>query len=178
MSKRIILGVTGSIAAYKAADIASALTKEGHSVHCVLTPNATQFVTPLTLQTLTHNPVTVELLREQCDFPSHISLADTADLVVVAPATANLIAEYANGLAPDALTSILLATAAPVLLAPAMNGKMWMHPATVRNTETLESRGVHFIGPETGKLACGYEGIGRLWNVAGILERIRALLAA
>src|SRR5436190_1058955 len=108
--KIILLGVSGSIAAYRAADLASALTKEGHEVHAVLTREATHFVTPLVLQTLTHQPVTVNLAEETADRPTHIALADKADLVVIAPATANLIVQAALGLAPDALTSILLAT--------------------------------------------------------------------
>ncbi|MEZ5405066.1 MAG: flavoprotein [Verrucomicrobiia bacterium] len=173
MKRTIILGVSGSIAAYRAADIASALTKEGHEVHAVLTQEATHFVTPLVLQTLTHQPVTVRLSEESADHPTHIALSDRADLVVVAPATANLIAQTALGLAPDALTSILLATHAPILMAPAMNGKMWLHVATKMHVATLQKRDVEFIGPEKGMLACGYEGIGRLWNVDGILDAIR-----
>jgi phosphopantothenoylcysteine synthetase/decarboxylase len=176
--KKIILGVTGSIAAFRAADIASALTKEGHEVHCVLTEEGAHFITPLTLQTLTRQPVTVRLCDEAPGCPSHIALADEADLVVVAPITANSIAQHALGLAPDALSSLLLATRAPILFAPAMNGKMWLHPATQAHVATLRSRGVHFIGPEEGMLSCGYEGIGRLWNIAGILEKIRELLTS
>jgi phosphopantothenoylcysteine synthetase/decarboxylase len=104
--------------------------------------------------------------------PTHIELADAADLVLVAPATAHLIAQYAHGLAPDALTAILLATRAPVWIAPAMNGHMWEHPATRANVALLESRGVVFIGPDRGMLACGYEGLGRLWPVADIARRV------
>ncbi|MBX7158465.1 MAG: phosphopantothenoylcysteine decarboxylase [Verrucomicrobiae bacterium] len=173
MKKTILLGVTGSIAAYRAADIASALTKEGHEVHAVLTQEATHFVTPLVLQTLTHQPVTVRLSEESADHPTHIALADRADLVVVAPATANFIAQASLGLAPDALTSILLATRAPILMAPAMNGKMWLHSTTQMHVADLQKRDVEFIGPEKGMLACGYEGIGRLWNVDGIVDAIR-----
>ena len=174
--KTILLGVSGSIAAYRSADLASALTKEGYEVHAVLTPEATHFVTPLVLQTLTRQPVTVNLTQESADRPTHIALADQASLVVVAPATANLIAQAALGLAPDALTSILLATRAPILMAPAMNGKMWSHPATQEHVVTLQKRGVEFIGPEQGLLACGYEGLGRLWPVEKILEMIREKL--
>ena len=174
--KIILLGVSGSIAAYRAADLASVLTKEGHKVHAVLTQEATHFVTPLVLQTLTHQPVTVNLAEESADRPTHIALADRADLVVIAPATANLIAQAALGLAPDALTSILLATRSPILMAPAMNGKMWLHPATQTHVTTLQKRGVEFIGPEEGMLACGYEGLGRLWPVEKILETIRKKL--
>lgn len=174
--KLILLGVSGSIAAYRAADLASALTKEGCIVHAVLTQEATHFVTPLVLQTLTHQPVIVNLAEEAADRPTHITLADQANLVLIAPATANVIAQTALGLAPDALTSILLATRAPILMAPAMNGKMWLHPATQAHVKTLQQRGVEFIGPEKGLLACGYEGLGRLWPVEKILEIIRKKL--
>jgi len=165
--------VTGSIAAYKAADLVSQLTKLGHEVRVVMTRDAGEFVTPLTLQTLSRQPVTTDLYDEKADWhPGHIELADNADLLVVAPATANVIAKFANGIADDTLGAIHLATLAPVLIAPAMNGKMWRHPATRRNVEILEERGVGFIGPEEGLLACGYEGIGRLWPVEGIVETI------
>lgn len=176
--KRIVLGVTGSIAAYKAADIASGLTKAGHSVTAVMTREAQGFVTPLVLQTLSKNPVVTGFSDEREAWcPGHIGLADTADLLLVAPATANAIAQFALGLAPDVLSAIHLATLAPILIAPAMNGKMWLHPATRENVERLARRGVHFIGPEEGMLACGYEGVGRLWNVDGIIARAAAILA-
>ncbi|MDF1851818.1 MAG: flavoprotein [Verrucomicrobiales bacterium] len=176
--KNIVVGVTGSIAAYKAADLVSRLKKSGHEVHVVMTKDAQEFITPLTLQTLSREPVTTDLYDEKADWhPGHIELADQADLLVVAPATANVVAKFANGIADDTLGAIHLATLAPVLLAPAMNGKMWKHPATQGNVETLKERGVHFIGPEEGMLACGYEGIGRLWPVEGIEEAIEDLLA-
>src|SRR5690606_15323626 len=108
--------------------------------------------------------------------PGHIELADEADLLLVAPATANILAKFATGLADTPLAEIALATLAPVLIAPAMNGKMWAHPATQRSVELLRERGVEFIGPEEGMLACGYEGIGRLWEVEGIVERAEAIL--
>lgn len=177
--KNIVLGVTGSIAAYKAADLVSRLTKSGHEVHVVMTKDAQEFITPLTLQTLSRQPVTTDLYDEKADWhPGHIELADNADLLVVAPATANTIAKFANGIADDTLGAIHLAALAPLLIAPAMNGKMWKHPATQKNVETLRDRGAEFIGPEEGLLACGYEGIGRLWPVDGIEERIETLLAA
>jgi phosphopantothenoylcysteine synthetase/decarboxylase len=170
--KTILLGVTGSIAAYKAAEIASALAKQGHAVHAILTRCAAQFITPLTFQTLTKNPVTVDLFAEgQGGVPTHIELADRADLFLIAPATANVLAKLAHGLADDALSSIALACRAPMLIAPAMNGKMWSHAATQENVRLLKSRGAEFLGPEEGLLACGYEGLGRLWKVEGILER-------
>lgn len=175
----IILGVTGSIAAYKAAEITSRLVKAGHDVFVVMTAHAIEFVTPLTFQTLSRQPVTTGIFDEKESWhPGHIALADRADLLLVAPATANLIAKLANGIADDALTSIALATRAPLLIAPAMNGKMWEHPATRDNTRRLKDRGAFFVGPEEGLLACGYEGVGRLWNVDGILAEVERILHA
>lgn len=174
-----MLGVAGSIAAYKAADLVSRLVKRGHEVHVVMTRDATEFITPLTLQVLSRQPVTTSLYDEKQNWhPGHIELADNADLLVVAPATANVVAKFANGLADDALGAIYLATLAPVLVAPAMNGKMWQHPATRTNVAKLKDRGVSFVGPEEGLLACGYEGIGRLWPVEGIEESIAEALEA
>ncbi len=176
--KTIVLGVTGSIAAYKAADITSQLTKLGHTVNVVMTQDAQEFITPLTLKVLSRQPVTSDLYDEKQNWhPGHIELADHADLLLVAPATANVIAKFAHGLADDTLSAIHLATLAPVLIAPAMNGKMWQHVATQENVATLKSRSVDFIGPEEGMLACGYEGIGRLWPVEGIVERVQETLA-
>ena len=179
MNKNIILGITGSIAAYKAADVASLLTKAGHSVTAVMTADAQEFITPLTLQTLTRQPVVAGLYDEKQSWrPGHIQLADRADLLLIAPATANVLAKLAAGIADDALTAIALATRAPMLHAPAMNGKMWSHPATVRNVATLRAWGHHFIGPDDGLLACGYEGTGRLWPVEGIVQRALELLGS
>lgn len=177
-AKNIVIGVSGSIAAYKAADLVSQLRKDGHDIHVVMTRDATEFITPLTLQVLSRQPVTTSLYDEKQNWhPGHIELADNADLLVVAPATANVIAKFSHGLADDALGAIHLATLAPILIAPAMNGKMWEHPATVENVETLKKRGVEFIGPEEGMLACGYEGTGRLWPVEGIVEAINRKLS-
>lgn len=181
MSKQVVLGVTGSIAAYKAVELSHLLSKADCVVDVVMTQDAQQFITPLPFKTLTRRPVITDLYAEDEGWkPSHIRLADEADLLVVAPATANNIAKLAHGLADDALTCIALALnpAAPLLVAPAMNGKMWQHPATQTNVETLQSRGVHFIGPEEGMLSCGYEGIGRLWNVEGIAQKALELLSA
>jgi len=176
--KTIVLGVTGSIAAYKAADLTSRLVKLGYDLRVVMTRNAAEFVTPLTFQTLSRNPVTLSVFDEKESWhPGHIDLADRASLLLVAPATANVIAKLACGIADDALTSIALAVAAPVLIAPAMNGKMWLHPSTQDNVGRLRARGVEFIGPEEGLLACGYEGIGRLWSVEEIAARVNAILA-
>jgi phosphopantothenoylcysteine decarboxylase len=174
----IVLGISGSIAAYKAADLASQLVKAGHEVHAVMTRSATEFITPLTLQVLTRNPVLVTLEDEKQSWkPGHIDLADRADLFLVAPASANVLAEFAHGLAPDSLTSIYLALprSTRVLIAPAMNGKMWLHPATQRNIAQLKADGCEFIDPDTGDLACGYQGIGRLAPVETILKAALAL---
>jgi phosphopantothenoylcysteine synthetase/decarboxylase len=130
------------------------------------------------LQTLSKNPVTTSFYDEKESWrPGHIALADRANLLLIAPATAHIIAELAHGLAGHPLAAIALATRAPILLAPAMNGKMWRHPATVENVEKLQMRGVEFIGPEEGMLACGYEGVGRLWKVDDIAFRAEFLLA-
>ncbi len=177
-AKSVVLGVTGSIAAYKAADIASRLTKLGRAVNVVMTAGAREFITPLTLQVLSKRPVVSDLFDEKEGWqPGHIELADRAALLLIAPATAQIIAELAHGFSEGALAAIALATRAPILIAPAMNGKMWLHPATCENVERLRTRGVHFIGPEEGLLACGYEGIGRLWPVDGIVEAAEKLLA-
>lgn len=178
--KTIVLGVTGSIAAHKAVDVASLLTKAGHSVHVVMTADALRFITPLPFKTLSRHPVVTDLYDEEEGWkPTHITLADTADLLLIAPATANTLAKLAHGIADDALSCIALALnpAAKLLLAPAMNGKMWQHPATQANLATLQSRGAHVVGPDTGLLSCGYEGIGRLEGVDPIVSRALELLA-
>ena len=178
--KTIVLGISGSIAAYKAAGIASQLVKNGHDVHCVMTRSATEFITPLTLQVISRNPVLVSLEDEKEAWkPGHIDLADRASLLLVAPASANTLGNFSNGLAPDPLSSIYLATRAPVLIAPAMNGKMWQHPATQRNVDRLEEDGCHFIGPEEeGMLACGYSGPGRLMEESAVIASAEKLLTA
>lgn len=177
--KHVLLGVTGSIAAYKAADLASQLVKRGCKVTCIMSTGAQEFITPLTLQVLSRNPVVTGLFDEKESWrPGHIHLADHADLLLVAPATANALASLAHGFAHDALSAIALATLAPVLIAPAMNGHMWSHPATQNNVSILKSRGVKFIGPDEGMLACGYEGSGRLWPVEGIVDRAMSMLEA
>jgi len=176
--KSVVLGVTGSIAAYKSAELAGLLVKQGHEVFVVMTQDATEFISPLTLQTLSKNPVTTSFYDEKENWrPGHIDLADRANLLLIAPATAHVIAELAHGLAGHPLAAIALATRAPILLAPAMNGKMWQHHATQENVEKLKARGVDFIGPEEGMLACGYEGLGRLWKVNDIAFRAEFLLS-
>src|SRR6478736_7135456 len=166
--KTVVLGVTGSIAAHKAVDLASLLAKRDCDVHVVMTPDALRFITPLPFKTLSRHPVVTDLYDEEDGWkPTHIRLADEADLLLIAPATANIIAKLTHGIADDALTCIALAlnSKAKVLIAPAMNGKMWLHAATQENVATLKSRGAEFIGPEEGMLSCGYAGIGRLWPV-------------
>lgn len=176
--KTVVLGVTGSIAAYKSAELASLLVKQGHEIFVVMTQDATEFIAPLTLQTLSKNPVVTSFYDEKENWrPGHIQLADRAALLLIAPATANVIAELAHGLASHPLAAIALATRAPILIAPAMNGKMWGHLATQENVATLAARGVEFIGPEEGMLACGYEGLGRLWKVDEIAFRAEFLIA-
>jgi len=174
----VIVGVCGSIAAYKAAEIVSTLVKRECEVHVVMSPGAQKFITPLTFHTLSRNPVLTEHDAATGNWkPAHIDLADRAQLLLIAPATANILAQLACGLASHPLCEIALATLAPVLIAPAMNGKMWQHPATRGNVATLKARGVEFIGPEEGLLACGYEGIGRLWKVDEVVERAITLLS-
>src|ERR1051325_4574660 len=177
--KNIVLGVTGSIAAHKAVDLASILAKDGFDVRVAMTADALRFITALPFKTLSRRAVVTDLYDEEEGWkPTHIELADKADLLIIAPATANIIAKLAHGIADDALTCIALALqpAAKVLIAPAMNGKMWQHPATRQNVVTLTQRGVEFIGPDEGLLSCGYEGVGRLMPVEKIDERARALL--
>ena len=171
----IVLGVTGSIAAHKAIDLASRLTQAGHRVNAVLTADAQRFVTPLPFKTLTRQAVVTDLYDEEEGWkPTHIRLADEADLLLIAPATAHCLAKLAHGLAGDALSCIALALRpeARVLIAPAMNGKMWLHPATQANVALLKSRGVRWVGPADGLLSCGYEGIGRLSPIEDILREV------
>ena len=175
--KTIVLGVTGSIAAYKAADLTSMMVQAGADVRVVMTEAAARIVAPITLQTLSRNPVAVDIWAEENGWqPGHIELADSADLLAVVPATANTIASFAYGLAPNLLCNIYLATQAPVLVAPAMNGKMLAHPATVRNMEILEARGNVVLETSEGMLACGYEGKGKLAPVDTVYQQIRDLL--
>ncbi len=177
-NKNIILGITGSIAAYKAAEIASLLSKSGAHVWPVMTPSALKFVTTLTIGTLAQKPVATEFWEEDRDWqPGHIQLADRADLLLVAPATANIIASFAHGLTSDLLSAIYLATRAKVLIAPAMNGKMFQHAATQENIRLLRQRGHVFIGPDSGMQACGYDGPGRLASPEAIVAKAGAMLA-
>ncbi|MEX0322385.1 MAG: flavoprotein [Puniceicoccaceae bacterium] len=175
--KRIVLGVTGSIAAYKAADLTSLLVKAGAEVKVVMTDAGSRIIAPITLKTLSRNPVAVDLWDEEHAWqPGHIDLADWAELLAVVPATANTIASFAHGLAPNLLCNIYLATQAKVLIAPAMNSKMLAHPATQANIQILESRGDIVLETDEGLLACGYEGKGKLAAVESIFSQIEDLL--
>ncbi len=175
--KTIVLGVTGGIAAYKAAEIVRLLVKDGATVRVIMTTNAQEFITPLTLQALSGNPVSTETfsLTQESEI-GHIRLADSADLVLIAPATANVIAKLAHGLADDLLTTVLLATTAPVLVAPAMNVHMYAHALVQENMRKLASLGYGFVEPAEGFLACGYEGKGRLADPEDVVEEARATL--
>jgi len=176
--RRILLGMSGGIACYKACEVARMLAQAGARVQVVMTAGAQQFVTPLTLQALSGRPVATDTfsLTQESEI-GHIRLADEAEVVVLAPATANLLAKLAHGIADDLLTTVLLATRAPVLAAPAMNVHMWEHAATQANIRLLAERGVTFVGPGVGSLACGYEGPGRLAEPAEIVEAIEGVLA-
>jgi phosphopantothenoylcysteine decarboxylase len=174
--KTIALGVSGSIAAYKSADLTSELRKAGADVHVVMTESATQFISALTLGTLSRNPVLTSFWDEEGWQPGHIELADKIDLFLVAPATAQQVGNYANGLAPDLLGAIYLATKATVMLAPAMNGKMYQHEAVQKNLDALKGRGVEIIEPVVGELACGYEGIGKLAPIDVIVQKVISFL--
>ncbi len=167
--RRILVAVSGGIAAYKVPELVREFVRAGHAVRCVLTPEAERFVTPLVLQTLTGFPARSQLfdLSEEGEI-DHISLADWAELLVVAPATAHLLARLAHGLADDLVSTIALATRAPLLVAPAMNVNMWNHAATRENVAVLRQRGVAFVGPDVGELACGWEGAGRMSEPADI----------
>ena len=171
--KKILLGVTGSIAAYKACELIRLFVKNGDEVTVVMTKAATEFVAPLTFQTLSRNPVFVDQFAPPVSWkPEHISLAEAADLVVVAPATANTIAKMRYGLADNLLTAILLATRAPVAIAPAMNTGMWESPVTQENIAALKARGVKVIEPGDGELACGVKGKGRMMDPAAIFAAV------
>ena len=174
MGRRILLGVTGSIAAYKAAELVRLFVKNGDEVRVVMTPAATRFVAPLTFQTLSRNPVYVEEFDRPVEWrPEHISLAD-CDLAVVSPASANTIAKLRHGIADNLLTSTLLATRAPVAVAPAMNDGMWESPVTQENIAALGARGVKVLVPGTGELACGTVGLGRMAEPAEIFAALAA----
>ncbi len=174
----ILLGVSGGIAAYKAAQLCSLLVQQGAGVTVVMTGNAQQFVQPLTFRTLSGRPVYSDTFAAGNGYDiHHISLTERADLLVVAPATANILAKAAAGICDDLLSNLLCSADSEILVAPAMNYRMWENPATRRNRETLRQFGYHFIGPESGRLACGDEGVGRMSEPADILSGIAELLS-
>lgn len=174
--KTVLLCVTGCIAAYKSCEILRLLQKTGYRVKVLMTEHATQFVGPTTFRALTHEKVAIGLFDDPEDPIHHISLAQEADVVLVAPATANSIAKLAHGIADDLLSTTLLATKAPILIAPAMNSGMWSAAATQENVEVLKSRGVHFVQPDSGYLACGDVGSGRLPTPEAIADATCSLL--
>ena len=175
--KSIVLGVTGSIAAFKAADLASKLTQAGALVDIVLTRSAGEFVGVATFAGLTHRPVSTGLFESNSELGiDHVALARRADLILIAPATANVLAKLAHGITDDVLTATVLARSQPLVVAPAMDADMYENPATQANVKTLISRGVHFIGPESGRLASGLVGNGRMTEVPEIIGHVRAIL--
>ena len=173
--KKIVVGVTGGIAAYKACDLVSRLKKRGAQVRVVLTEHACQFVQPLSFETLSGNPAYTDSFDRKYEI-GHVALAKWADLLLIAPATANCMAKMACGIADDLLSTTCLAVRCPVLVAPAMNCAMWRNPATQANLELLRSRGVRFVGPEAGHLACGDDDVGRMSEPEQIAEAVEAIL--
>lgn len=172
----LVLGVTGSIAAYKAADLTSRLRQRGYSVWVIMTASAQKLVCPQTFLTLSQNPVVTDLWSVPDWRPGHIDLALRARLLVIAPATANILAKMAHGIADDALSTYYLSHTGPVLVAPAMNPRMWQHPATQANCRLLRERGVVVIGPGSGNVACGDGGVGRMSEPEEIVAAIAAAL--
>jgi phosphopantothenoylcysteine decarboxylase/phosphopantothenate--cysteine ligase len=175
--KNVLLGVTGSIAAYKAVELASRMRASGADVHVVMTRNATEFVAPLTFATISRHPVQLDTFDTTRWEPEHTALADESDLFIVAPATANVLAKFAHGVADDLLSTLYLAIRCPTLVAPAMNAFMYAHPAVQENIRVLKTRGVTFSGPDYGMLACGYEGPGRLKAVDALYADVERLAA-
>lgn len=174
--RSVVLGVSGSIAAYKAVEVASRLVQAGATVDVALTRGATEFVTPLSFRAITGRQPYVDMYRDGAEGEAHVELARRADLMLIAPASASTLARLAHGLAEDMVSLTALATAAPVLVAPAMDSQMWEHPATQANRELLTQRGVEFIGPASGRLASGRTGAGRLVEPATIVDLVRARL--
>ena len=178
-TSKVVIGVTGSIAAYKACELVRLFVKRGDDVHVVMTDHAREFVTPLTFRTLSRNPVQNAMFADPLAWkPGHIGLAESADLLVIAPATANILAKMAQGIADDLLSSVALATRAPILVAPAMNTGMWENAATQANLATLCARGIHFAAPGAGDLACGTVGVGRMAEPDAIYAAALPLLTA
>ncbi len=174
--KSVVLGITGSIAAYKGADLCSRLVKAGYDVTVIMTDSARKLVTEQTFLTLSRNPVITSLWEIPDWQPGHVNLADKADIFVVAPATANFIGKFANGIADDALTTFAISHDKPTILAPAMNPKMWKNQAVKDNCATLKKRGIIFCGPAKGHVACGADGEGRFEDVSVIFDTIEKTL--
>lgn len=174
---KILIGVTGGIACYKTCELVRLLDTYGAKVHVVMTKGATQFVSPLTFQALSRNPVHTDIfnLTQESEM-SHIQLGDEAQLVIIAPATAHFLAKAAHGLCDDLLSTVLCVTQAPVFFAPSMNCHMYQKPIVQKNIQTLKENGYHLIGPTEGSLACGYEGLGRMVEPALILDEIKKIL--
>jgi len=171
--KAIILGVSGGIAAYWATEIVSVFKSKQADVRVVMTQNAKKFITPLTLQTISGNKVIVDMFELINDSDiSHITCAQKADLIVIAPATANIIGKIANGIADDLLTTIIIATKSPVVICPAMNDKMWSNPIVQENVKKLKKYGYYFVDPQYGEMACGGRGIGRLADIETIIDKL------
>ena len=177
-SPEVVLGVTGSIGAYKAGDIVRQLRETGYAVTCVLTEHAQRFIAATTLQALSERKAYTDLFDQESPQIAHTALAERARAVVVAPATANIIGKFASGLANDLLSCILLVTRAKIIFAPAMNVHMWQHPTVQRNVTVLKRLGVRFVGPDVGKLACGYEAIGHLAETDEIVRAVKQLVPA
>lgn len=176
MARTVVLGVTGSIAAYKACELVRLFVKKGDDVHVIMTDHAKAFVTPLTFRTLSRNPVQNEMFADPLAWkPEHISLAESADVLVIAPATANILAKMAHGLADDLLSSVALAVRAPIVVAPAMNTGMYLNAATQANFQALKARGVAFVEMGDGDLACGTTGVGRMADPAAIVAAADAM---
>ena len=177
MQKTVIVGVTGSIAAYRACEIVSALRRSSFDVKVILTKEGANFITPLTLQTLSGNKVFTDMfeLPEKMD-PVHTSLADSASLILIAPATASMIGKLAVGICDDLLSCVVYAAKAPVLIAPAMNEKMYNHKLVQENIAKLKKTGYSFVGPVKGRLACGHDGIGHIAEVSDIIKEAKKLI--
>ncbi|MDQ7779878.1 MAG: bifunctional phosphopantothenoylcysteine decarboxylase/phosphopantothenate--cysteine ligase CoaBC [Planctomycetota bacterium] len=175
--RRIVVGVTGSIACYKAAEVVSKLAQSGYRVDVVMTRAAQEFVRPLTFETLSRNRVVTDLFESKVEHdPEHVALAAAADIVLVAPASANIIGKIAAGIADDALSTLIMAARCPILIAPAMNDAMYENPVVQRNIDDLKKLGYLFVEPEKGYLACGREGVGRLAPLESILGALEAAL--
>jgi len=179
IGKTVILGISGSIAAWQTPEIIGRLRDLMINVYCIMTNSATKFITPLTLQVSSQNPVAVDMFERRKEWNiAHIALADIADLFLIAPATANIIAKIANGIADDMLSTTVLAVKAPVVIAPAMNPNMYSDKITQSNIKRLKEAGYHFVDPEYGKTACGTEGVGRLARIPVIINKVIELLEA